>query len=280
MKNIIFFRKASIAVVLIFLIQIPNHLDARPLSELVPESYLLVKCEVDAKVIVDAVEVGRVSAKKPERFTVLAGEHFIRIESTDGALFWENKFTIPSGEQRILDPTLIPIDQTIGLPSTFKDPRSLITYRTVKIGNHEWFVDNYATPTPGSLPPNRNETNVATFGRLYKISDALALAPYGWRLPSESDFANLLALYPDTYSALVGGKSGLHITFPGNMALGSAEGFGVAASFWTSTQGPKVRGHKTYKMLFVYSVKSEVSISDSYYEGSFYRSVRFVRDLP
>ena len=62
-------------------------------------------------------------------------------------------------------------------------------YSTVVIGNQTWTAVNY--DGPGGIPvPNINEN---IYGKLYKWQEAQALTlPAGWRIPTQTDFENLL----------------------------------------------------------------------------------------
>jgi len=63
-------------------------------------------------------------------------------------------------------------------------------YTTVIIGTQTWTSVNYNGP--GGVNYN-NGANNATYGKLYTWTEAKAISlPAGWRLPTESDFNNLM----------------------------------------------------------------------------------------
>ena len=106
---------------------------------------------------------------------------------------------------------------------TFTDARDGETYRTVKIGNQIWMVDNLRFKTEESYAPGNDETNIAKYGRLYTWTAALGIpadfseqspakdlemyhnirqdnyqgiAPDGWHIPSYKEWEQLLENLP------------------------------------------------------------------------------------
>lgn len=86
------------------------------------------------------------------------------------------------------DPAQPDTNNNQGTSQTFKDTRDSQVYNTVKIGNQIWMKENlnYSTPT-GSLC-----SDCATYGRLYDWETAMTIAPSGWHLPTENEFATLI----------------------------------------------------------------------------------------
>jgi len=88
-------------------------------------------------------------------------------------------------------------------------------YRTVRIGNQEWMAENLKTTKYRNGDPIANVTNtwfnltygvygnydndpsnVATYGRLYNwysVNDSRGLAPAGWHVATDADWAELIA---------------------------------------------------------------------------------------
>lgn len=107
---------------------------------------------------------------------------------------------------------------------TFTDSRDGETYRTVKIGNQVWMVDNLRFKTEESYAPGNDEANIAKYGRLYTWTAALGIpsefseqslakdihmyhdirensnyqgiAPEGWHIPSYKEWEQLLENLP------------------------------------------------------------------------------------
>jgi uncharacterized protein (TIGR02145 family) len=106
---------------------------------------------------------------------------------------------------------------------SFTDSRDGETYRTVKIGNQIWMVDNLRFKTEESYAPGNDEMNIAKYGRLYTWTGALGIpadfseqspakdmemyhnirqdnyqgiAPDGWHIPSYKEWEQLLENLP------------------------------------------------------------------------------------
>ncbi|SCY74123.1 major paralogous domain-containing protein [Flavobacterium anhuiense] len=250
-------------------------------SAIAAEAYLMVLCEYDANITVDGELLGEVAANQFKRFTIFPGQHMILVETKDGAMRWEGQLHTPENEQTLLKPQLAPSDVSVGIPGIFKDPADQKEYKTVKIGNLEWFAENYSRDILGNNAPNKKPANISSYGRLYKSN--YVSPPNGWRIPTEDDYAKLLKMYANPYEALVGGKSGFKIVFAGIVDIDKyALGFDSLAAFWTATPGPEIKDlggkkHPSTKFLIVNRAKGTVEMSHAYQSKFF--SVRFVRDL-
>lgn len=78
--------------------------------------------------------------------------------------------------------------------SSFTDPRDGEVYRTVRIGDQEWFAENLRYRSPQS---KKNQENNEACGRAYTLEDAMTVAPEGWHLPTKEEFEQLEAFVDD-----------------------------------------------------------------------------------
>jgi len=117
------------------------------------------------------------------------------------------------------------------------DERDGQEYRYVRIGNMEWFADNFNYNAPWSQWGRsfyygmsaradiqtghavETEEDKKFYGRLYNQVAAAELVPEGWRLPSRQDFIDLhTELGGEFYfydKVIIGGETGLDINFGG-----------------------------------------------------------------
>lgn len=125
----------------------------------------------------------------------------------------------------------------------FADSRDGKKYKTVKIGNQTWMAENlnYSTSS-GSWCYDNSSSNCSQYGRLYDWETAKRVAPYGWHLPSKSEWETLLRNCggegANAYNQMIlGGSSGFNALF-GGCRYGSDDfdGVGGYADFWSSSE--------------------------------------------
>ncbi len=120
----------------------------------------------------------------------------------------------------------------------FLDPRDGKIYPTMLVGNTIWMKANFDYAAAGSEFYNDDPGNEPTYGRLYTAAAAQSAVPQGWRIPSDADWAALLAAYGSSYAALIaGGTSGFGAQLGGYDAGGGQfNDLAARGYYWSSTQ--------------------------------------------
>ena len=102
---------------------------------------------------------------------------------------WSDSDEIPEFEKVIDD---FGADSSAEALKTMTDSRNGQTYKTVKIGEQVWMAENLNFKTDSSYCYNDSSKYCKKYGRLYSWAAAVNACPDGWRLPSETDFKNLI----------------------------------------------------------------------------------------
>jgi uncharacterized protein (TIGR02145 family) len=139
---------------------------------------------------------------------------------------------------------------------SFTDPRDGYRYPVVTLGRLRWFAENLRFRTADSRCYERDETNCETHGRLYRLDDALAACPAGWRVPREEDWRALERAVgvseaeigkedgrgdPAGRRLKLGGDTGFNTRYAGWIdphRADSSRAMGRNAAWWASTPGP------------------------------------------
>ena len=128
----------------------------------------------------------------------------------------------------------------------FLDIRDGEKYRLIYLGDQVWFGKNlnYDTSTDDACYNNLDE-NCNTDGRLYKWTIAQDICPIGWKLPSRTDFEELLNIVNfDKDNVLrVGGSSSFELKRSGVVSIYQFNGEnrlvfngkGELTNLWTSS---------------------------------------------
>lgn len=162
----------------------------------------------------------------------------------------ENDVQSSSSEERVnwsyLNPE-ITYDEVV-------DERDGTIYKTVKIGDQTWLAENLRYETSNSFCYKDDTSYCRRYGMLYKWSEATTVCLSGWRLPSKSDFENLILAVGGEDNAgralksidnwNVGGNGILASNDYGFTALaagyrhfeGKYESIGGGTYFWSSTE--------------------------------------------
>ena len=178
---------------------------------------------------------------------------------------------------------------------SFTDPRDGRSYDVVKIGNLTWMAENLNYATEASACPDGDSRNCKRLGRLYTWAEAKTVCPDGWRLPTKSDFAELLARSnagealksrdgwfkkgngSDAlgFNALPAGYRGAVLkTDDGTVTGGKFDGIGGYAYFWSATEDPENPESNAYYLFLSFS--SDAASLNAFAKEDF-RSVRCVR---
>ena len=157
-----------------------------------------------------------------------------------------------------------------GTYGTFIDSRDGNSYNWVGIGHQIWMAENlnYFTEHGSSVPSAWYDSSYAdyadTYGRLYRAYKACNVCPYGWHLPEDNEWQELINYLGG--ESVAGGKMKETGTFhwkspnigatnssgftalPGGGCYGTGNfsGMGWYACFWSST---KVGGSLWYRSL-------------------------------
>ena len=178
---------------------------------------------------------------------------------------------------------------------SFTDSRDGQSYDVVKIGNLSWMAENRNYETETSACPDGDSRNCKRMGRLYTWAEAKTVCPEGWRLPTKSDFAQLLtqlnagvALKSRDgwfkkgngsdefgFNALPAGYRGAILKADdGAITGGKFDGIGGYAYFWSATEDSENPESNAYYLFLSFS--SDAASLNAFAKED-YRSVRCVR---
>ena len=188
---------------------------------------------------------------------------------------------------------------------SFADPRDGKSYDIVKIGEQTWMAENLNYETETSACPDGDSRNCKRMGRLYTWAEAKTVCPEGWRLPTNEDFAQILAQSHEGKLGAVSNKVGAKLksrngwfkkgngtddfgfnALPagyrgavlkaddGTISGGNFDGIGGYAYFWSATEDSENPESNAYYMFLAFNSKSA---SVNSFSKNDYRSVRCVQ---
>ena len=177
---------------------------------------------------------------------------------------------------------------------SFTDSRDGQSYDVVKIGNLTWMAENLNYATEMSVCPDGDSRNCKRLGRLYTWAEARSVCPDGWRLPTKSDFAQLLT-QPNAgvalksrdgwfkkgngsddfgFNALPAGYRGAVLkTDDGTVTGGKFDGIGGYAYFWSADEDAENPESNAFYLFLSFS--SDAASLNAFAKAD-YRSVRCV----
>ncbi|MEE4177103.1 MAG: FISUMP domain-containing protein [Bacteroides sp.] len=198
---------------------------------------------------------------------------------------------------------------------TFTDPRDGKVYKIITIGTQTWMAENLAYNGPdsegndiyGIYAYQNDESNVATYGRLYMWDAAIAACPAGWHLPTNDEWNILINYLSDngyglegnaTYvaKALASTTGWMTSIYPGNPGYepesNNSSGFtampggtrdqsgyfwymGKCADYWTATESSPGSYLATYREVY-FSTPWVYSYAYNYKQNA--HGVRCVKD--
>jgi uncharacterized protein (TIGR02145 family) len=162
--------------------------------------------------------------------------------------------------------------------SFFVDPAGQV-YPTVFLNNQTWLASNYNFNSgAGCVAYGNVNGNRTQYGLLYTEAVAAANTPPGWRIPTQTDWNNLItALGANAFTALFAGGSSGFSAQAGGMGdnMGNFSSMGTLGYYWTSTPNSQQPGNN-FDTLFNPS-KSSVNTVNSI-DNSYFLSVRYVKN--
>ena len=193
----------------------------------------------------------------------------------------------------------------VACSGSFTDSRDGQSYDIVKIGDLTWMAENLNYKTEASVCPDGDSRNCKRLGRLYTWAEAKMVCPEGWRLPTNEDFAQILAQSHDGkpgafsnkvgvalkssdgwfkkgngtdefgFNALPAGyRSAVLKADDGTIAGGKFDGIGGYAYFWSATEDTENSESNAFYLFLSFS--SDAASLNAFAKEDF-RSVRCVR---
>ncbi|MTI19871.1 hypothetical protein E1176_02430 [Fulvivirga sp. RKSG066] len=129
--------------------------------------------------------------------------------------------------------------------TTTTDSRDGQTYKVVKIGTQIWFASHFNYQPESGLNGYYDNDSVqyaTEYGRLYSWTVAKEIAPQGWRLPTKTEFQELLEIYSTETEAAqalaVGGATNFNFVLSGTYysAFDDFDNINMVGYLWSSSE--------------------------------------------
>ncbi len=140
----------------------------------------------------------------------------------------------------------VKIEKNIRSSNTYMDKRDGKIYKTVTITKNTWFAQNLNYELPGSECPEGFDCNKT--GRYYSWKQANEACPKGWRLPSETEWKNLVKELNNLNEIL------FSIDYLGCLKQGTLSSYDETADFWI-----KELNRNEQPQSFVFNNKTKLS---------------------
>jgi uncharacterized protein (TIGR02145 family) len=148
--------------------------------------------------------------------------------------------------------------------------------KSVKIGSQIWMAKNLDIETEGSHLYEDNLELGRKYGRLYTWDAAKNSCPAGWKLPSETDWNELIVILGGENNAgkelKNGGTSGFNALLGGLSSPGNYRLMGFYGTFWSSSDYDKE--HAWY----FYITSNSPNITSTYFSKLYGFSVRCIKN--
>jgi len=162
---------------------------------------------------------------------------------------------------------------------------NMANYRTGRIDNQVWMLENLNYNVSGSRCYEDKESNCDKYGRLYDWATAKTVCPSGWHLPSDAEWTELTDFVGSDAGTKLKAASGWNgggngtdeykfLALPGGTfnSNGSFFGVGIGGYWWSATESD---ASNAYGRVMIY-LDTEVSRND--YDKAVLFSVRCIKD--
>jgi uncharacterized protein (TIGR02145 family) len=156
--------------------------------------------------------------------------------------------------------------QNLSGQGKFTDPRDGNVYKTIKINNYTWMIENLKYKAPeGAYYFDNDSNNNKVYGLLYEWKIAMKVCPNGWHLPSGVEFQALVDHFnqKETWKSKASDSTSFGIQLAGMQDFeGNFTEMGESEYFWTSTEYDKDNAEYFSYMVVVNTPVVDISRKD------------------